>query len=354
MYALLAALGFALALGVAQFQHFPGYLDSDYYFEGGVQLAQGKGFTEPYLWNYLDDPRGLPHPSHAYWMPLSSMISAVGLWLSHTASFQAGRLGFLVLAALVPVVTAALAFRFTGRTDLAMVSGLLGVFAVYYVPFLPVSDNYGPYLVLGALYFLIMSWRRPAAYFLLGAISGLLALARSDGLLWMGLSAVLIGARLIRDRQFIPALTGGLLALAGFAVTAGPWFLHSYSLYATPLAPGGGHLLWLTTYDDTFIYPASQLTFQRWLAQGWTGILDARLMALRWNGLNALAAQGEVFLVPFILIGGWMNRKDSRVQLAFFGWVCLLFVMTVVFPFAGARGGFFHSGAAFQPMWWTL
>ena len=354
IYALLAALAFALALGVSQFQRYPGYLDSDYYFAGGVQLATGHGFTEPYLWNYLDDPRGLPHPSHSYWMPLSSMISAVGLWLTHSTSFQAGRLGFLLLAALVPVVTAALAYKFTGRADLATVSGLLGVFSVYYVPFLPVSDNYGPYLVLGALYFLVMSWRRAASYLLLGAVSGLLALARSDGLLWLGLTALLIGARLIQDRRFGSALTAGLLALGGFAVTAGPWFLHSYLLYGTPMAPGGGHLLWLRTYDDTFIYPASQLTVQRWLAQGWNSILDARLMALRWNALNALAAQGEIFVVPFILIGIWMHRKDARVRMALFGWACLLFVMTVIFPFAGSRGGFFHSGAAFQPVWWTL
>jgi hypothetical protein len=28
--------------------------------------------------------------------------------------------------------------------------------------------------------------------------------------------------------------------------------------------------------------------------------------------------------------------------------------MTFIFPFAGARGAFFHAGAALQPMWWTL
>ena len=27
-------------------------------------------------------------------------------------------------------------------------------------------------------------------------------------------------------------------------------------------------------------------------------------------------------------------------------------VMTVIFPFAGSRGSFFHAGAAFQPYWW--
>jgi hypothetical protein len=28
-------------------------------------------------------------------------------------------------------------------------------------------------------------------------------------------------------------------------------------------------------------------------------------------------------------------------------------VMTVIFPFAGSRGSFFHAGAAFQPYWWV-
>ena len=28
--------------------------------------------------------------------------------------------------------------------------------------------------------------------------------------------------------------------------------------------------------------------------------------------------------------------------------------MTIVFPFAGSRGGLFHSGAALQPIWWAL
>jgi hypothetical protein len=353
-YALLALLGLGLAVGVAQFQHFPGYLDSDYYFAGGVQLANGKGFTEPYLWNYLDEPRGLPHPSHSYWMPLSSMIAAAGLWLTRSQSYQAGRLGFLLLAALVPVVTAALARNFTGRRDLAMASGLLAVFSVYYVPFLPVSDNYGPYLLLGGLYFLMMGLRKPISFFVLGGVCGLLALARSDGLLWLALTAVVIAARLVSDRRFPSALVNGSLALGGFLVVAGPWFWHTYSIYGTPLAPGGGHLLWLRTYDDTFIYPANQLNFNSWLAQGWRPIVDARLMALRWNLLNTFAAQGEIFLVPFILMGMWIYRKDERVRLAVFGWFCLFFVMTVIFPFAGARGGFFHSGASFQPVWWTL
>ena len=229
-YLLLALLGFFLAFGVAQFQHFPGYLDSDYYFAGGIQLAQGKGFTEPYLWNYLDNPQGLPHPSHAYWMPLSSIIAAAGMWLMHQTTYNAGRLGFLLLAALVPVVTAALAYNFSKRRDLAFVSGLLAVFSIYYVPFLPVTDNYDPYLVLGGLYFLTIGSNKKYSYFLLGLLAGLLTLARSDGLLWLGLAFLLIFYRFILDKKAGSASINFILASAGFLLIMGPWFWRNYSV----------------------------------------------------------------------------------------------------------------------------
>ncbi|HTP02401.1 MAG TPA: hypothetical protein VMJ64_13595 [Anaerolineales bacterium] len=353
-YAPLALLGFLLAFGIAQFQRFPGYLDSDYYFGGGIQLAIGKGFTEPYLWNYLDNPTALPHPSHSYWMPLSSVIAAAGLWLARSTSYAWGRLGFLLLAGMVPVLTAKLAFDFTRRSDLAMTAGLLGVFTVYYAPFLPVTDNYGPYLVLGACFFLTMGWSNPVSYLLLGAISGLLTLARSDGLLWFGMAIAVAGIRWLRHRSVRTALTGMLLAGAGFLLVTGPWFWHTYHVYGTLLAPGGSHLLWLKSYDETFVYPAAQLTSRSWLAQGWEPILATRLMAFQWNSLNAFAAQAAIFLLPFIFIGIWMCRKDERVIIALLGWSSLFLTMTLIFPFAGARGGFFHAGAGFQPMWWTL
>ncbi|HTX80327.1 MAG TPA: hypothetical protein VMC62_11690, partial [Longilinea sp.] len=47
-------------------------------------------------------------------------------------------------------------------------------------------------------------------------------------------------------------------------------------------------------------------------------------------------------------------RKDMRVQFALAMWLLVFLVMTVVFPFAGARGGFIHSGAAFQPLFWAV
>jgi hypothetical protein len=40
--------------------------------------------------------------------------------------------------------------------------------------------------------------------------------------------------------------------------------------------------------------------------------------------------------------------------MVFWAWLMLIMVMTFVFPFAGARGGFFHSASALQPFFWAV
>ncbi len=186
-------ISLAVLLGIAQFQSLPGYMDADYYFGGGIQLAKGNGFTEPYLWNYLNDPQGIPTPSHAYWMPLASLVSALGMLLTGKIAFTSARIGFILLAALVPALTASLAYRLTSNRALSFISGLLACFPIYYAPFLPVTDNYAIYMVLGICFFLLLSHLPttgyPYLFFLgFGLTSGLMTLARSDGLLWLGIS----------------------------------------------------------------------------------------------------------------------------------------------------------------------
>ncbi len=365
---ILFLIGLVVPIAIACFQSLPGYMDADYYFGGGIQLASGKGFTEPYLWNYLSDPAGLPTPSHAYWMPLASIVAALGMWLTGQTTFTAARLGFILLAALVPPLTALLAFRLTANRTLSLLSGLLACFPIYYAPFLPVTDNYAIYMVLGAVYFLLLSSLATSSkhsfllFFGLGILSALFSLARSDGLLWLGISLLIVLWQANRLSPFKSSFLHftfyvfrfSLFVFLGFLLLMSPWYARNLSTFGTLMAPGGSRALWLTNYNDTFAYPASQLTMQSWLASGWTSILQARLGALKLNLLNAFAAQGGIFLLPFILIGLWKLRNDLRVRVAALAWVLLLLVMTIVFPFAGARGAFFHAGAALQPLWWIM
>ncbi|MBI5954492.1 MAG: hypothetical protein HY865_22780 [Chloroflexi bacterium] len=352
-YLFLFLIALAVQAVVASLQTIPGYLDADYYFLGGVQLAQGKGFTEPYLWNSLDDPAGLPHPSHGYWLPLASIVSALGMWLTGQQTYAAGRLFFILIAALVPPLTAALSIKFFRTPAFAWTSGLLAVFPVFHLPFLPVPDNYGILMILGGLYFLLAD--RPRPWFWLGLLAGLMSLARSDGLLWLALTFLFIFWRIRDGKQPISAWFQPVaLALLGFLLIMGPWYARNLSVFGAPMSPSGSRALWLTVYDETFIYPASQLSLQSWLASGWDAILGVRWWAFTNNIQTVFAAQGHIIVFPFILGGMWLLRKDRRVQLAMLAWAALFLVMTLIFPFAGSRGSFFHAGAALQPLFWVL
>ena len=361
-YLILFVIGLVFPFGVSRFQTMPGYMDADYYFVGGIQLAEGKGFTEPYIWNYLDNPQGLPHPSHTYWMPLASIVSAIGMWITGHPTYTAGRATFILLSALVPLLTAVLAYSVSGQTRLAVVSGLLSIFSLYYAPFMPVPDNYALYMLFGGTFLLLAPRRENWIPVALGALAGLLTLARSDGLLWLGLAGLSIMWKYVANergrkptfsewlQKMIPA---GLLALFGYFLIMGGWHIRSMNLFDSFMTPGGGRLLWLENYNQTFIYPPENLNREGFLIAGWNAALQDRLMALSANLGNTFAAQGEIFLLPFILIGLWKLRRDLRTKIAVTGWLVLFVVMTFIFPFAGSRGSFFHAGAAFQPFWWV-
>jgi hypothetical protein len=377
-YFFLFLFGLAVTVFIAQFQSIPGYLDSDYYFGGGIQLATGKGFTEPYLWNYLDNTTSLPHPSHSYWMPLASIVAALGMWLTGQTTYASARLFFLLIAALVPPLTAALAYTFSQRRDLAIASGMLAIFSVYHASFVGVTDNFSLFMLLGGLYFifatqLIQNPARTRNWFLLGLLSGLMTLSRSDGLLWLGITFIFaarnytlpklnqdnvsaIESRLtsrIAHHAF-RILHSAFFITLGFLLIMSPWYARNLSVYGSLMAPGGDRALWLANYDQTFVYPPTVLTKESFFALGWDHIIKDRLWALNNNLQSGFAAHGGIILFPFIVAGVIYYWKDERVKLVSLAWLILFFVMTFIFPFAGARGAFFHAGAALQPMWWSL
>lgn len=361
-YLILFLSGLILPIIIAQFQPIPGYLDSDYYFAGGIQLVKGNGFTEPYLWNYLDGTTSLPHPSHTYWMPLASIVSALGMLVTGQATYASARLPFIVIAALVVPVTAALAYSFSKKRDVALISAVLAIFSVYSAPFVGVTDNFSLFMLFGGLYFifatkLMEDSSRQRYWIFLGLLSGLLSLSRSDGLLWLAITFLFTLFRAPKgafSRFTIYAIKNSLFALLGFLLIMSPWYARNLNTFGTLMAPGGSRALWLQNYDQTFIYPPESLNKEAFLSTGWKEILSDRLWALNLNLQSGFAAHGGIILFPFIVAGVLYFRRDERVKLSAIAWLILFFVMSFIFPFAGARGAFFHAGAALQPMWWTL
>lgn len=356
-YLLLFILALGLAIGIASFQSTPGYLDGDYYYATGLQLAQGKGFTEPFLWNYLDDPEGLPHPSHAYWMPLASILSALGMRIARGFDFASAQWIFILLSALIPLITAALAFSLTSRRDLSLIAAFLALFSGYYAPFLTTTDTFTIYMLLGGGFLLALKIRQIwLKSLILGFLAGLMHLSRADGVIWLifAFLSLIISYRNSVQKQSFSSFLFPLFLIVGYLLPTLPWFLRNLDVFGTILAPGGGQMLWLTSYNQIFSYPAGSLTMETWLASGWSAIFEARFWALKLNLGTILGVQGEIILLPFIIWGAWQYRKNELIRIGSLAWLTTALIMTIIFPFAGARGSFFHSGAALQPLWWAL
>jgi hypothetical protein len=363
-YFLLFLIGLIGPIFISRFQYAPGYMDADYYFAGGIRLSEGYGFSEMFLWNFLDNPTGLPHPSHGYWMPLVAILSAAGMKVIGEPNFSSGRLVFLFLAAMIPPLTAGLAMRLHHRRDFALLAGLLAVFPGFYLPYLSTTDIFGPYMILGILFLLILPWgnfvETPASnysfirFFLLGLTAGLMHLGRADGVIWVFLALSMVIFLCVRNPDRKERMRDVLAIFIGYLLVMGPWYLRNIVVFGSPFPQGGARALWILSYDELFTYPASRLTFQRWWDAGVIELARDRAWAMGLNLQTTLGVQGEIFLAPLILIGLWQMRKNHLIWLAGSGWMLTFLVMTMIFPFQGARGGFFHSGAVFQPLFWAV
>lgn len=384
-YISLFFLGLAIVFIPAKFETVPGYMDAEYYYAGGLRLVGGYGFSELFLWNYLDNPTGLPHPSHAYWMPLASLLVAAGIKILGTASFFRAQIGFMLIAACLPLLTAALSYSLNGRRDAALISGILAAFPAFYLPYLSTTDTFGIYMLLGVIFMLVVGKLQQNAArdsllngthllwpLVLGVLAGLMHLSRADGVVWLLFTWVVIVLMAVEQRRTLPGtqqkalkqrdlkivligvISKILLCLAGYLFVMGPWIARNLIVFGTPLSPGGLKALWINNYDELFIYPASLLTLSHWLSDGIIQILRARWWALGQNLVSTIAVQGEIILTPLIMMGLWYHRRDLRVQVGLLAWFVTFGLMTFIFPFAGVRGGFFHSGAALQPLFWAV
>ncbi|HWQ04531.1 MAG TPA: hypothetical protein VN452_04175 [Longilinea sp.] len=347
-------------------QTVPGYMDAEYYYVGGQQLFLGRGFTEPFLWNYLDQPAGLPHPAFTYWMPLASILSFIGMRLTGAGSFLAARWPFLLFSALIPWLTYRLTRAIGAKPATAQLAGWLAVFPGFYLVYSTLTETFALYMLGGTLFFLIISldgrrWKTNLSWLrfgILGLIAGWMHASRADGLLWFGLAGLVWIVEIfagIRNKSlnWKQAAGGFASVLLGYILVMGAWYARNVNLYGVLFLPGGARTLWLINYDQTFTLDANTLTPQSWLAAGWAEMMKARGWALILNLKNFIAVQGSVFLLPFILVGLWTKRKIAGIQYGMIGWVLTLAAMTLVFPFSGSRGGFLHSGAAFQPLFWA-
>jgi len=128
--------GLIVALFWANFQDVPGYMDAEYYYVNALQLFRKEGLQEPFIWNYLSDPAGVPTPAFSYWMPLPSLLAAAGLFIFSNESFLAARSLFLICAGLLPVMVIILTLKLVKNNEFVWMAGILAIFCGYYTIFI--------------------------------------------------------------------------------------------------------------------------------------------------------------------------------------------------------------------------
>jgi 4-amino-4-deoxy-L-arabinose transferase-like glycosyltransferase len=370
LFVLALALRLLATISIRQ----PGYMDAAYYYDIALNLAHGQGLTEPFLWNYLDNPAGLPHPSHLYWMPLPTLVAWTGLTL-FGQTYRAAQIPFAILSALLPLVSYWVALQTTGSRRHAWLAGLLTVFSGFYVLYWSHADNFTPFALAGSLS-LVAAWRASQARrkseargLALGAgvLVGLAHLSRADGPLLLVAIAIsnvkrqtpnvkpqiLNGKSPISNLQLLISnlqfdIFHLIFVVLGYTLVMLPWFARDWAVAGSPLPATGAQSIWLTTYDDLFSY-GRELSLPTYLAWGGSNILRSKLDALWLNMQTLVAVLGMVFLAPLLLIGGWQLRRHPLYQLAAWYGALLFLAMTFVFTFPGQRGGLFHSGGALLP-----
>jgi len=326
----------------------PGYMDAYYYYDGAESLYLGMGFNDQFLWNYLDEPSSIPHPSHLYWMPLPSVLAWVA-FLFLGPGYRAAQVPFVLLSSLLPPLTYILARRLSLSRRRGLLAALLVTFSGFYVPYWASPDSFAPFALTGCLALMAMGEgleRKEARWFALaGALTGLSHLSRADAPLLLASLALLLvfEAPRIGLRRFLCFLA---LALACYLLVMAPWFYRNWRVTGFPLPGAGLKTAFLREYDDLFSY-GKELSWRSLLAWGMANILRSRLRAAWLNLQIIVAVLLYVFLAPVAVVGLWRCRSKMRPALAY--GALLYLTMSLVFAFPGPRGSLFHSGGALLP-----
>ncbi|RMG90225.1 MAG: hypothetical protein D6712_00230 [Chloroflexi bacterium] len=348
-------VAFVLTLGVIQR---PGYTDAFYHFNAAQRLVNGQGLTDAYLWNYIGLPETLPSPSHLYWMPLTSLISAAGMWLFNAPNaYWAAQVPLALLLAATAGLGYQLGWRLGQTRRHAWLAGLITLTGGFFARFWGATDTFAPYAFIGAACLLLLGIaqerRTSLKYWLLaGVLAGLGHLTRNDGLLLLLIGWLVIfwpWERWTWRSRFLPFIIFTL----GYFLIMTPWFLRMISVNGAPLPVGGMQSIWFTSYDDLFSYPPI-VTSDEFFAEGISLLLSSRWEAFTNNLGTFIAVEGFVVMAPLMLIGLWRRRNEPFLRAFTLYMLALHVAMTFVFAYPGYRGGLFHAAAALLPWWAAL
>ncbi len=352
----------------------PTYFDAYTYTVNGRLLAEGQGFNAPLIWQYLDDPAGLPQPTLTYWMPLTAFIAAAGYAVAGT--FRGAQFPFWLMAGLLPILSYAISRRLSPARWQARTAALFTAAGGYFTAYWAQPSTFVLFAWVGGGCLLALAWAtadgrsvdgRHRFWFAAGLLAGLSHLTRADGILFVGVGGLLwlwqlkqeAEVQRVRGNGLSPLLRSSapplLLFLAGYFLVMGGWFWRAWRVTGQPLSTVGTETIFLTQYNDIFAY-GRHFDLSSYLAWGWRNILLSKLRAV-W--LAAQSFIGVVGLTAFVIftVWGWVGygrNQETKGWVRPCTWYALLLygVMSLVFTFPGQRGSLLHSSTALWP--WSM
>lgn len=369
-------LALVVSFAITRLVNAPSYTDAFYHFNAAARLASGQGLTDIYLWTYIGAPERLPEsgvtPSHLYWMPMTSLLAALGMKLFNApGSYAAAQFPFTLMFTAVACTGFWLGYRIGGSVRHAWLAGLLTLFSGFFTRFWGTMDTFAPYALFGSLCLVMMgagvdgvgarhalSLRRQMVLWVTaGALVGLAHLTRADGVLLLPVGYVAIFWGVWKDRRLLWRFAFAAALTLAYLLVMLPWFVRNLEVIGTPLPLGGTQAVWFTNYDDLFSYPPvaapaalglDDVLRTRWEAfAGPEGLFSGNLGTF-------VAVEGMVVLTPLMLLGLWRRRQSPFLRPFWLYALGLHLTMTLVFPYPGYRGGLLHSAAALAPWWAAL
>jgi len=250
--------------------------DVAFYYVVAKNLALGRGFVIDYIWNFWSRPEGIPTFSNDWWMPLPSVLCALGMKLGGIG-YASAQATMIVVSSVLPLAVYLLGRELWDDRRVALLGAALAATFHLFLdqPSAPLS--HGPYVVLAtlSLWLIVRSVRDPRCLKWAGAAIAATQLARSDGIL---LFAPLVVAHVFARRQpgaARPPLRAYASVLVAWAAVMSPWWITNLVERGSLGSGGSLRAVWMRGYEEWYSLPES-VTRESWLADGWGAIWEQK------------------------------------------------------------------------------
>jgi hypothetical protein len=348
------AAGTLVRLWAASQIVFPLPEDTAYYVGVARNLLDGRGLVSDALWSFQTPPLELPRQAFEVWLPLPAFLAASSMAVLGP-SFHATQAPIAILGGAACVLAWLIARDLAGELGLGVGRGRVlavgtGLTCAVYLPLVlhgALPDSTTPFTVLALISCLLMARLvRDGApiratdprLLALGVVIGLAALTRNEAA-WLATTWVILVVAARPGRRAVTTHVGvvGVVALAVFL----PWMIRDWAVFGSPL-PGQAvaNALSVTGFD-IFAW-SDPPTLGRYLAQGPTALVGARVTGTLHNLLNVLVLLGIPVSVLGLLALPWTARGRVLRPLALLSLTTFL-VTSLVFPVATTWGTFLHA-----------